>query len=400
MEVTTKTQNDLMEILDPVRIKQEMALSDPKAVGATDTAQEDDAAGVIVDKLLQYAAEGPESRDKTKAVIESFGEVAQTEAAHKSRMLERPIKDLSKRGDDGGQVANALIELKMKVEELDPSGVDFSKPGWFSRALGILPFVGTPLKKYFSRYEAAQTVIGAILASLDQGQKQLQRDNGILMEDQKALREATLRLEKAIKTGTAIDRKLEYKLERDLLNDADQQNFVREELLFPLRQRIMDLQQQLVVSQQGVLAIEVIVRNNKELIRGVDRSKRVTVNALQVAVTVALALAQQKIVLDKISEINQTTNQLIADTAARLKQQGVEIHKQASTNMLDMETLKGAFRDINAAMDDIATFRRQALPQMAKTIVEFVELTEKGEAAIAKFERGNRVEPAFVLDIE
>ena len=42
--------------------------------------------------------------------------------------------------------------------------------------------------------------------------------------------------------------------------------------------------------------------------RGVDRSLDVTVNALQVAVTVALALANQKIVLDKVEAINKTTS--------------------------------------------------------------------------------------------
>jgi len=38
-----------------------------------------------------------------------------------------------------------------------------------------------------------------------------------------------------------------------------------------LRQRIQDLQQQLAVNQQGVLAVELIIRNNKELMKGVDK---------------------------------------------------------------------------------------------------------------------------------
>jgi uncharacterized protein YaaN involved in tellurite resistance len=61
----------------------------------------------------------------------------------------------------------------------------------------------------------------------------------------------------------------------------------------------MDLQQQLVVNQQGVLSIDLIMRNNVELTRGVDRAINVTVSALQVAVTLALALANQRITLEK-----------------------------------------------------------------------------------------------------
>jgi uncharacterized protein YaaN involved in tellurite resistance len=118
-----------------------------------------------------------------------------------------------------------------------------------------------------------------------------------------------------------IDQKLSYSLEREVPADDPRYAFIQEELLFPLRQRIQDLQQQLAVNQQGVLAIELIVRNNKELIKGVDRAVNVTINALNVAVTVALALANQKIVLDKIQAVNVVTDRLIAQTAATLRSQ-------------------------------------------------------------------------------
>jgi uncharacterized protein YaaN involved in tellurite resistance len=35
----------------------------------------------------------------------------------------------------------------------------------------------------------------------------------------------------------------------------------------------MDMQQVIVVNQQGVMASEIVIRNNKELIRGVQRPK-------------------------------------------------------------------------------------------------------------------------------
>jgi uncharacterized protein YaaN involved in tellurite resistance len=297
-------------------------------------------------------------------------------------------------------VANALIDLKIKVEELDPSKIDFGKPGWFSRMVGKVPVIGKALKKYFSKFEKSQTVLDAIINALKNGKVQLDRDNGMLVEDQKALRESTLKLEKVIKLGQLIDTKLQYKAAREYADDEDKKRFIEEELLFPLRQRIMDLQQQLVVSQQGVIAIELIIRNNKELIRGVNRAINVTVNALQVAVTVALALTHQRIVLKKIEAVNKTTSDLIAGTAATLRQQGAAIHKQASSSMLDIEALKSAFRDINIAMEDIARYRKEALPRMAETILEFEELSLKGEKSIQKLEKGNRINPTVTLNID
>ncbi len=264
----------------------------------------------------------------------------------------------------------------------------------------VLPQLNfAPLKRYFSRYESAQTVIDAIVRSLEHGREQLRRDNATLTDDQTALRDITLRLEKSVKLGQCIDQSLESRLDREIQIGDSRYGFIQEELLFPLRQRIQDLQQQLAVSQQGILAMELVIRNNNELIRGVNRANSVTVSALQVAVTVAMALADQKIVLDKITTLNATTSDLISGTAARLKTQGTEMHKMATQSQLEMEALKAAFADIQAAMDDIAHFRQVALPQMAETILEMDKITAESGRMIEKLEQGNQAQPELVIEV-
>jgi uncharacterized protein YaaN involved in tellurite resistance len=354
----------------------------------------------FVDKLIHISMEKAEERENGKCAVEVIGAKVQKDAAAKSQMLQQPIKELSRRGEDGGEVANALIDLKVKVEKLDPGKIDIGKPGWFSRAVGKIPFVGSQLKRYFSKYEKSQTIINAIINSLKNGKERLARDNMMLGEDQKNMRDITIRLSKAIKLGGFIDTKLQYKLEREIQPDDPRHQFISDELLFPLRQRIMDLQQQLAVNQQGIIAIELIRRNNRELIRGVDRAVNVTVNALQVAVTVALALNNQRIVLDKIYAVNVTTSNLIAQTAQRLRMQGTDIQKQASESMLQMESLKSAFTDISIAMEEISRYRRDALPKMARTIIEFDDLIQKGEQQIKKLEKGNVSNPALTLSVD
>lgn len=353
----------------------------------------------VVNTLLSVDVADAELRERSRAAVEQLASEAQTEAAQQSEMLKQPIHRLSERAADGGEVANSLVDLKIQVESLDPAKYDL-EAGWFSRLLGYVPGVGTPVKRYFSKYESAQTVIDAIINSLESGKDQLRRDNITLTEDQKRMRELTKKLEKSIKLAQLIDSKLEYKLNREATVGEPKHTFISEELLFPLRQRIIDLQQQLAVNQQGLLATELVVRNNKELMRGVDRALAVTVNALQVAVTVALALANQKIVLDKVTALSETTSSLIANTAERLKTQGTEIHKAASASHLDMEKLKQAFADINEAMDDITQFRLEALPQMAETIVEMDRLTDEAEKKIKEKERAARVEPVVPIEVD
>ncbi|MFP4474315.1 MAG: toxic anion resistance protein [Desulfatibacillaceae bacterium] len=396
------SEEKALTLAEPASVRQELDLVDPRAVTVPDEPDPDldKQADQFVQAVLAVNPEEQfELRTQRLADVEALGSGTQREAARKSEMLKEPIRKLAARGDEGGEVATALVDLKTQVEELDPGKFDF-EAGWLSRTLGFLPGVGNPLKRYFTRFESAETVIAAIVRALEEGKKQLQRDNVTLAQDQKALRALSHKLTRAIGLGQLIDAKLQYALEREIGPDDPRRNFVQEELIFPLRQRITDLQQQLAVTQQGVLAIEIVIRNNKELVKGVDRGINVTVNALNVAVTVALALANQRIVMEKVQAVSATTNALIAQTAQQLRTQGVEIHKQAASSQLDMEVLKQAFQDINAALEDISTFRREALPQMAQTIIEMDQLTKESEASIRKMEEGNLASDSVALDVE
>lgn len=399
----TKTlEKEKVDLIVPSagEIKKEFALTAPQDIRIDAGADKDlDAkADEFVRQLFDFDAESVDARQARKNSVEQMGSDVQKRAAKQSELLRQPVRKMSEAGDDKGDVGNALVNLKMTVENLDPGKFDF-EAGWVSRTVGWIPGIGTPLKRYFTKFESAQTVISAITRSLENGRDQLQRDNVTLVEDQKQMRETGKKLEQAVKLGQLMDQKIQYKLDRELQAGDAKHTFVSEELLFPLRQRIIDLQQQLAVSQQGVIATELIMRNNKELVRGVNRALNVTVSALETAATVAMALANQKIVLEKVQAVNQTTSDLIAGTSARLKTQGAEIQKQASSAQLSLDSLKSAFADLKIAMEDITTYRMKALPQMAETIVQLDRITADAEKTVAKLEEGNRARPQIKIEV-
>jgi uncharacterized protein YaaN involved in tellurite resistance len=351
----------------------------------------------VADTLISFDPDDQDSRVTSLNAVEGMGRELQRRAATRSRLLQAPLRDLARESEEGGPVAKSLSELRIEVEKLDPTSLDL-EPGLFNRMLGLIPGVGTPLQRYFMQFETSQGVIDAIIRSLESGRDQLKRDNVTLNEDQKNMRDLTSTLTDQVALAKALDAAITAKLDSELTPDDPRRAFVEEELVFVLRQRTMDLMQQLAVNQQGVLATELIVRNNRELIRGVERALDVTISALQVAVSVATAVAHQKVVLDKVDALNRTTSEMIAGTAARLRTQGSQIHQQASSAMLDMESLKSAFRDINIALDEISRYRREALPEMANTIIEMDKLTIEAEKAIEKYERSGAA--AGQLDLE
>jgi uncharacterized protein YaaN involved in tellurite resistance len=372
----------------------------PQAI-ATQDAPPDEA---LVAKARAMAREltmapDPARQDMAKAAVEDMGRSLQTESARRSAMLQQPLRTLAKNGEDGGPVANALMDLRERVESLDPSRFDFS-PGWMGRVLSAVPGIGSPIRRYFAQFESAQTAIDAVVASLERGRDQLKRDNITLAEDQRAMRELTQRLERQAQLGELLDGQIQYHLDREIPAEDPRRAFVEQDLLFPLRQRIIDLQTQLAVNRQGVLAIGIILQNNQELIRGVNRALDTTLSALHVAVVVAMALTNQRLVLDQVSALSQTTTSLIADTGKRLRTQGTEIHRQAAAATLDIAALRSAFADVTAAMDDIARYRREALPQMAKTILEFDALAKDAERRIVQADEAQQAAPRLSLDLD
>ncbi|MGL4799404.1 MAG: toxic anion resistance protein [Cellulosilyticaceae bacterium] len=332
--------------------------------------------------IMQVNIDSLEDRQAIVKSIEGFGMETITKSTQKNALLEVTVGNLSRLGDEGGEVATGLVALQREMKDLDPSAIDFAKTG-------LLGKIFNPVRAYFEKYQKADQVISDIITSLERGKLTLKNDNTTLEIEEVAMRDLTKKLAKEIEMGTQMDTAIEQQIAvaKSKNENPDHIRFVSEEILFPLRQRIMDMQQMIVVNQQGIMAIEVIRRNNKELIRGVERAQNITVSALRTATIVASALYNQKIVLKKIQLLNETTNDLISGTAKMLKEQGAEIHKQSMETNISVETLKLAFEETMAALDAISTYKQEALPRMKVTIDTFKELAAKGESEIQKMER-------------
>ncbi|ETT60043.1 toxic anion resistance protein [Paenibacillus sp. FSL H8-0457] len=373
-----------MEVIRPEEIKtaiEEQVKPEPEEV-----TQLKELAASNVQAIMELDIESLEKRRQVLQSIDSFGISTMRSSSEKNALLQVQVGRLSKTGDEGGQVAKGLTELQLQLKDLDPSVVDFAKSG-------LLGMVFNPLRRYFAKFQKADAVISDIIISLDKGKTVLKNDNTTLEIEQQTLRELTKKLQKEIQLGMLMDAEIESQVEAAKIRQEseDKIRFITEEVLFPLRQRVMDLQQMLVVNQQGIMAIEVVIRNNKELIRGVDRARNVTVSALKISVTVASALYNQKIVLKKIELLNETTNNLISATSKMLKDQGAAIHKQSLETSISVDTLKQAFTDVLSALDSISTYKQEALPRMRETIHQFSELAVTGEQQIQRLERGQKL---------
>ena len=342
-----------------------------------------DTAQVKADQIFKIDIDNFEQRKEYTDVIDQFGLNDMKAASNSNAILQKRINSFEITGSENGEVAQTLAELTLKMKDLDPSHLDFAKKG-------VLGNIFNPVRAYFEKYKTADAEIATIIGSLNKGKKSLQNDNVTLELEEKSMRETTKKMQTNIELGLRLDNCLSTGIEQARIEGADEEKirFIEEEILYPLRQRIEDFQQVQVVSQQGIIAMEVLRRNNKELIRSVDRANNVTVTALRTAVTVAGALYNQKIVIEKVDALNKTTNHMIDTTAKMLRQQGVAVHEQANNSTLNADVLKSAFEETFAALDDISNYKREALPRMKQTIEDFKQIAEVGEQRISEMERG------------
>ena len=373
---TTKITLDPPEALQPIAARDASGLVPLKD---SETSELDGKVAKFVDELAAMDSNSPEFGKKVDALT-AMGRKEIAEAAGASnRFLDRPVKAI----DSDTGIGADLTELRRTVEALDPS--EAGRGMTTRKFLGIIPF-GNKVNQYFDKYRSSQTHISAILNRLANGKDELLMDNAAIDTERASLWKTMHKLEQMIHISKTLDRNLEDKANELDATEPAKAKAIRETALFYTRQRTTDLLTQMAVTVQGYLALDLVKKNNVELVKGVDRASTTTVSALRTAVTVAQAMSNQKLVLEQVGALNTTTANMIDSTGALLKTQSAAIHEQAASSTIPLETLQRAFQNIYDTMDQIDAFKLAALTNMKATVETLGTEVEKSKGYIARAE--------------
>ncbi|WP_329335323.1 toxic anion resistance protein [Streptomyces sp. NBC_00663] len=326
------------------------------------TGMAEKAAGYVAG-LAALDARSPEFAGKVGEITGLGAGDMRSAAAQSNRMLERTVRSLPDKGGDAqAQVAGSLVELRRVVEDLDPRDLAAAKGRKF---LSRLPG-GNKVRDHLAKYASAQGTLNRIVGALRGGQDELRRDNAALQTERVRLWETMGKLQEYVVLTEALDTAVERHIEG--VADPQQADGLRADVLFPVRQKHQDLLTQLAVCAQGYLAMDVVRRNNEELIKGVDRAATTTVSALRISVMLASALDNQKKVVEQVNALRGTTEDLIRGNAEMLATQSGEIQRIAADPAVGAETLRSAFQQIYRTLDAIDSYKVQATEAMASTV--------------------------------
>jgi uncharacterized protein YaaN involved in tellurite resistance len=348
-------------------------------------------AAAFAAELANMDTRSPAFTQKIDSITSMGDKDMRATAQVSSRMLDRPAA-VMKAGKGGGggdaqsRVANTLVDLRATVTDLDPNRADLTGA---KKVLKWLPG-GDKIQRYFAKYESAQSHLNAIIKSLDSGQDELRKDNAAIETEKANMWTAMGKLSEYNQLAYALDAAIEDKVaELEAAGKTEEATTLRSDALFAIRQRHQDILTQMAVAVQGYMALDLVRKNNIELIKGVDRAQTTTVAALRTAVIVSQALSRQKLVLDQINALNATTSNLIESTSQQLRVQGAEINQQAASSTIDIAKLQAAFDNVFQTMDAIDTFRSQAVDSMAQTVTALEGQIERAKPYLERTRRGD-----------
>jgi len=367
---TPAVENPLQ--LEPPAPAAEVEVREPEKVGgiilvdAETQQQHAETAQKFLDELLDAPLHSPEFQTRMAQLTRLGADTMNQAADSSNRMLQRPAAALAATGEDAAsRTGRSLAELREIVTELDPNRHDLTGG---KRLLKFLPG-GNAIERYFRKYESAQDQLDAITKALKGGQDELRMDNAAIQTERDHLWAALGQLANYAVLARYLGDGLEQRIASlRAEGKTDEATTLETDALFYVRQRHQDLMTQMAVSVQGYLALDVVKKNNTELIKGVDRALDTTVAALRVAVIASQALAQQQIVLSQIEALNTTTADMIVSTSELLRSQGAAIHQQAAQATVDPAKLQQAFDNVFQAIDEIDRYKVEATRSIKQTV--------------------------------
>ncbi|MFJ8958515.1 toxic anion resistance protein [Lentzea sp. NPDC102401] len=315
--------------------------------------------------ISALGAVDPQSPDFSRIADEALvlGETEMRLAAQiAGRLLDRTLASVS--SPHGAQVSTSLTELRRSVRELDPQ--DLSRLTG-RKILGFIPG-GNSARGLLARLRAADEPLNRIVLKLRSGQDALKRDNAAIKGERQRLWDLMTKLSQDAALAAEMDEAVQRQVAILDLAEPARAQALRADVLFGLRQRHQDLLTQLAVCAQGYMALDVVRRNNDELVKGIERAVSTTVTALRIGVAVAAALAGQREVIDQVDAVRGLTDSILRSNATLMSLQGEEIQRIASTPAVGIEAVRTSFDQIYAAIDAIDTFKARAADSMSSTV--------------------------------
>lgn len=257
----------------------------------------------------------------------------------------------------------AVQEMRGHLDALNPGKEgDLLQP---QKLLGIIPY-GNKLQGYFRKFENAGGQMQKSMQALYAARDDMQRDVVEIEATRTKMWDGLQKLAAAAQFAQSLDSQLATRVEALKASDPERARALEQEVLFYTRQNLQDILTQQAVCTNGYLALDVLKKTGREMMNGCSRVATTGMSALAVAQTVARATGNQIKVMQMLSGVNSTIENLIAETGRQLNTHVEKTTQFASSPLLGIEKMKEMFDQTFKAMDAMDSFRSKMIDVMGQ----------------------------------
>lgn len=210
-----------------------------------------------------------------------------------------------------------------------------------------------PTVKYFHKIEQEESYVEEAIRELEKIKDTFKNDNITLQLEMDKLKNVIDKINQEYEKGNELKTKVMHVIEKAKEEGIEENKIIRyrENVLIPLDKRVFDLKQMSIVNEQSYLGLEMIIRNNKEIIRNIERIKNVTMVAFRTAVLVAKSINHQQIVLKKMNTLEGHAENVI-------------------TGANSVFSLKQSFRNVYDVLEEVSDETKETIPEIETKMIE------------------------------
>ena len=316
-----------------------------------------------VDRFVASLLTEDVQSESFRAKLDSAFALGREEVSIAASLMQGGFMERNFIGMESGQAFKAIQEMRGHLDALNPGkDGDLFQP---RKILGFIPF-GNRLQAYFRKYQSAGGQLHKSMEQLYAARDDMQRDVVEIEATRTKLWDGMQKLAGAIKFAELLDAKLAAKVDALKAADPQRAKSLEQEVLFYARQNLQDMLTQQAVCTNGYLALDVLKKTAREMMNGCSRVATTGMSALAVAQTVARATGNQIKVMEMLSGVNSTIENLISETGRQLNTHVEKTAQFAQNPMVGIEKLKDMFDQTFKAMDAMDDFRSKAIVVMGQ----------------------------------
>jgi uncharacterized protein YaaN involved in tellurite resistance len=360
------------EVLQPLS---DMAAQSAVPLPDTTKAAVDDQVSRFVDGLLSEDV----GSDAFKAKLDSAFALGKEEISIAAGLMQGRFMQRNFVGVEDGPAFKAIQQMRVHLDELNPGNDgDLLQP---RKLLGLIPF-GNKLQAYFRKFQSAGAQLQKSLEQIYAARDDMQRDVVEIEATRTKLWDAMQKLASAVRFAQALDTRISERLLAIKASDPTRAKALEQEVLFYARQNLSDMLTQQAVTTNGYLALDVLKRTAREMMNGCTRVATTGMSAMAVAQTVARATGSQVAVMNMLSGVNASIENLIAESGRQLNTHVDRTAEFAANPLVGVQKIKEMFDQTFKAMDTMDSFRSKAIEAMGQNNQMLQEQIARSEAYI------------------